>query len=145
MAIDWTKPNSKISQFFTVREAIHLPQWNRLATEKDGLGPAQKANLVMLMVVMDKVRTFFGKPIVVHCCFRPYAYNALVGGAPKSAHIAAMAIDFHVAGLDCDEARKLLLPKLEEWGLRMEDLPGSSWVHLDMRPVPKGGTRFFKP
>lgn len=145
MAIKWTKANEKLSQYFTVGEAIFLPQWNRLATEKDGLGPAQQANLVMLMVAMDKVRAFVGKPIVVHCAFRPYSYNKLVGGAPKSAHIAAQAIDFHVVGLECDAVRKMLLPKLEEWGFRMEDLPGSTWVHLDMRPVPKGGTRYFKP
>lgn len=145
MPIQWTDPNTKLTQYFTVKDALWLPTWNRLAIAKDGLGPTQQANLSMLMVVMDKVRAFLAKPIIVHVSFRPYAYNKLIGGALNSSHVEGKACDFHVAGMTCDAVRAALLPKLEEWGLRMENLPGSSWVHLDTRPVPKGGTRFFKP
>lgn len=143
--MDWSDPKAKISNNFTVKEAIWLPQWDRLATERDGLGQVQKDNLVRLFKLMDWVRGYFNKPVIVHVAFRSYSYNKLVGGAPSSAHLKGMAVDFHVAGIDCDAARTAIVPKLEEWGMRCEDLPGSSWIHLDTKQVGVGAQRFFKP
>jgi len=145
MAINWSDPNQRLSKYFTVKEAIWLPQWNRMATEKDGLGPVQKDNLIKLLRIMDDVRAACNRPVIVHVAFRSYSYNKLIGGAPLSSHVQGMAIDFHVKDMPCDDVRAFLLPKLESMGLRMEDLVGSSWVHLDIRPVTKGGVRFFKP
>lgn len=142
--IDWTKLDAKVSDHFKVKEAIWLPQWNRLAATKDGLTVKVQQNLILTFAKMDIVRDFVNAPIVVHVSFRPTAYNALVKGAKNSAHLYGMAVDFHVKGMDCDTVRKLIVPKLAEWGLRCEDLPGSTWVHLDRRP-PGAAGRFFKP
>lgn len=148
--IDWKNPKTKLSKHFTVKEAIWLPAWGRLANDADGLGEDAKAALIGMFWVMDKVREFVGLPIVVHCAFRPQLYNKLVGGAEKSAHMARMehgrliaAVDFHAKGEPPNETRILLLPKLNELDVRMEDLPGSNWVHVDtQRP---GSTRYFRP
>lgn len=65
---------------------------------------------------------------------------------PDSPHKTGHAIDFHIVGFEgkegCAKIRAILLPHLEELGLRMEDLDGG-WVHLDDLPV--GHARFFKP
>lgn len=65
---------------------------------------------------------------------------------PKSPHRTGHAIDFHIGGFEgaekCAQIRQMLLPHLEELGLRMEDLNGG-WVHLDNLPVVHA--RFFKP
>lgn len=65
---------------------------------------------------------------------------------PNSPHKTGHAIDFHVIGFEgkegCAKIRAILEPKLEELGLRMEDISGG-WVHLDDLPV--GNKRFFKP
>lgn len=136
-----------ITPHFTWEEATYLPKWDRLADESDGLNPIVEANLRSLFAQMETVREFFGKPIVVHVAYRPQKYNALVGGAKDSAHMAGLAVDFHVMGLNCDQARDMILKnhKLDEWGMRMENNPGSDWIHLDLKPVPEGGHRFFKP
>lgn len=67
---------------------------------------------------------------------------------PASPHRTGHAVDFHVIGFEgrdgCAKIRAMLLPHLEELGLRMENLNGG-WVHLDDKPVPEGGHRFFKP
>jgi uncharacterized protein YcbK (DUF882 family) len=145
MAIDWKNPHQKISVYFTVKDALWLPQWNRLAKVEDGISPEIFANLLALFKQIDTVRALVNRPIIVHVAFRSKSYNKLVKGAAASSHIFGMAVDFHVQGMDCDVVRKLLVPKLEEWKMRCEDLPGSSWIHLDTREVPAGGRRFFKP
>lgn len=65
---------------------------------------------------------------------------------PLSPHRTGHAIDFHIIGFEgvegCAKIRQILLPKLEELGLRMEDIVGG-WVHLDNLPVIH--LRFFKP
>jgi hypothetical protein len=157
-SIDWSDGDAKLTRYFTVKEAIWLPRWNRLAEEADGLTHAVKCRLVTLLLLMDEVREFFGRPISVHVCYRPSKYNALVKGARSSAHLASVnrsgqplrddqmeaAIDFHVAGVDCDEARQRINDDglLDRLGLRMEQMDGGNWVHLDNR-APGAGGRFF--
>jgi uncharacterized protein YcbK (DUF882 family) len=145
-------PQDKISQHFTYKEVLWLPSWNRLGNESDGLDDNVLARLKGIAEKMDMVREYFGKPINVHVCWRPVAYNKQIGGATRSAHCASVgieaAMDFDVKGLTCDEVRDIINQnnKLEEWGLRMEDNgKGSNWVHLDTRQPLPGHPRFFKP
>jgi uncharacterized protein YcbK (DUF882 family) len=142
MNIDWTNPLIKVSQHFSVQEALWLPSWNRMANEDDGLNDAVKANLITLMNAMDQVRDFLDKPIKVHVAYRPSAYNKQIGGATHSAHVLGLAMDFD-AGEDCDDTRAALLPMLETWGMRMEKKDGSNWIHLDL--MPPNPNRYFIP
>lgn len=133
-------------EFFKWREALWLPQWNRAANEEDGLNDEILENIKVTAAWMDEIRKHFGKPIKIHCWLRPEKYNALVGGGKTSQHLLGKAVDFHVVGMSCDDVRKALIDAgmLDSMKLRMEDLPGSNWVHLDDRaPGPSG--RFFKP
>lgn len=133
---------------FTHREALWLPQWDRMANEGDGLNEQILANLIDLFHRMEKVRAFVNASINVHCAFRPKLYNALVKGAKNSAHLTGQAVDFDVQDVTCTKVKTdiLMANKLEELGLRMENNGESaSWVHLDTKPVPEGGHRFFKP
>lgn len=65
---------------------------------------------------------------------------------PMSPHRTGHAVDFHIVGFEgaegCAKIRQLVLPHLEEIGLRMEDITGG-WVHLDNLPAVH--QRFFKP
>jgi hypothetical protein len=161
--INWSDPSCKISRYFTVKDAIFLPRWNRLATESDGLTEDAKAGLVDLFQKMDLVREFLGVAIWVHVSFRPIEYNELIGGANDSAHVARSievdekkvfiaAVDWsahifdHIGESDCDKIRELLRPRLVQFGLRMEENPpGSTWVHTDTRPVLPGHLPNFLP
>lgn len=139
--IDWKDPKSKVSKYFTVKECLWLPQWNRMANEEDGLTDEIKQNIIQLCYQMDVVREYLNSPINVHCFYRPDAYNKLVGGAANSAHKDGMAIDWDTPGINCNELRPKLVDKLEEWCLRCEDHQGN-WIHLDSRSVGPSG-RFF--
>lgn len=165
--IDWNDTTQKISRYFSVGDALYLPSWKVYHVPTSD----EKFNILRTAAKLDLIRDFLGKSIKVHCWLRPLKvdchpgfkgqlsqvkpdtvakhqalkdlnYNAYVGGAPKSSHTLGIAIDFSCS-LPCDKVRELLLPKLEFWNARMEDLEGSSWVHIDYAPVKS--TRFFKP
>lgn len=138
---------TKISNYFTYGDALWLPQWNRMADGADGLDPIIFKNLSNFFLKMDIVREWFDRPIIIHCSFRPAAYNALptIKGAPGSMHVKGRAADFHIQGFNCDFARGKIMDSgmLETWGMRMEDRKGSDWIHLDDREPGPGG-RYFK-
>jgi len=151
MEIDWTDPTAKISKYFTVKEALYLPSWDvmHIPTEE------QKANIVKMAAVMDKIRNYLGKPIIIHVWIRPILnkpgherdgqdYSPFIKGAKMSAHKDGRAVDWHCKDYNCDYVRRLLLQKLEEYDIRVEDLPGSNWVHTDIKP-PVNNNRYFKP
>ena len=160
--INWSNRVEKISERFSVHDAIYLPKWDRLAVATDNFTEDSQIGLIALFQKMDCVRDLLGVPIIVHCAFRSTKYNFLVNGAQDSAHIARKilvdgkkyfiaAVDFHplldcpTQGDKCDKARKKIEPELESLSLRMEDNPKNSpWIHLDSRPVPNGGSRIFK-
>ena len=152
MTVDWSSPADKISRYFRVREALWLPKWNRLAYAGDGLDDHVKARICALAERLDVVRDFLGRPMIVHCWFRPKGYNALVHGSRGSKHMSLgpwSAVDFHCElpstksiSEACATVRAAIEFKLEAWGLRCEDFDGP-WVHLDDAPVVT--RRFFKP
>ncbi len=165
--INWNDTTQKISRYFTVGEALYLPSWKVYHNPTGD----EKLNILRTAAKLDLVRDHLGISMKIHCWLRPLKvdcrpgftgqlslvkpdttakvkafqelnYNAYVGGAPKSAHTLGIAVDFSCK-LPADKIRELLLPKLEFWNARMEDLEGSSWVHLDYAPVKSA--RFFKP
>lgn len=153
--VDWSNPYAKISDFFTVKDALYLPSWKIMHAPSD----YEKINILKLAKKLDLLCSKFGK-MVVHCWIRPTKvnapdsdyhsknYNAFVGSSPSSGHVDGRAIDFHFSGQEgienCDKMRKKLLPWLEPMDLRLEDIQGN-WLHLDFKPVGKSGNRFFKP
>lgn len=139
MSIDWTDGNCKISKYFTVKEACWLPTWQKMYAPT----AEEQANIVKVAQAMDLIRDFIQFPITISCWIRPVAYNKMIGGAERSMHIVGSAVDW-TAGSSCDNIRKLILPQLSFWGLRMEDKPGSNWIHVDTKKC-EDKYRFFKP
>lgn len=151
--INWTDPKAKISKYFTVHECLYLPSWEcyHIPSEEE------KKNILEMAQKMDLVREYLGNPIIVHVWIRPKIvnnpkskyhaknYNAAVGGAPGSAHPEGKAVDFHVAKMMCSEVRTVLVTKLKEFDIRMEDVDSEGWVHLDCRQPPPKKNRYFKP
>ena len=147
-SIDWTDGTQKISNHFTVKEALWLPTWGRLANESDGLTDDIKTSLLNTVAWMDKIRDFFNAPINVHVAERPPAYNQLIGGAASSMHMFGRAVDFDVSGLECKDAISQILSNnlLTSMGLRMENNgPAPSWVHLDDKELTPGHNAYFIP
>lgn len=125
-------------------EALWCEKWGIYAfPESDEV----HSNIEKTARTMDKIRNIVGLPIRVTSWYRPKNYNQWggaygVGGAKTSVHMQGLAVDFQVTTKTADQIRALLLPELESLNIRMENLPSSSWVHIDLRE-PGGGGRFF--
>lgn len=155
-SIDWSEPSCKISKYFTVKDAIFLERWGRLARESDGLTEQIKRNIhKMANEKMDMLRELIGRAIYIKSWFRSSAYNVLIGGAKFSMHMTGFAVDWWADmdgdgdrdGFDCDRLKEFLLKKgLQVLGLRMEDNgKGATWIHNDTKEVPLGGRWYFLP
>lgn len=104
-----------------------------------------KQNIIRVANAMERVRAYLDhEPIRVTSGYRPPRYNEIIGGAKYSQHRLGNACDFIHNKLSAERVRELLLPVLDDFNIRMEDLSGASWVHIDLRDPGRGG-RFFRP
>ena len=69
--IDWADPACRISNHFTVKEALYLPSWGVMHIPTE----SEKIEIVNLAIKMDKIREFVNCPINVHCWIRPILNN----------------------------------------------------------------------
>ena len=150
--IDWTASACPVSNHFSVREALWLPQYGRLAVPSDFPG-----NITWEMVTanayaffnnfVDPLRDWAGCAFYVHVATRPPAYNLQISGAKNSAHLYGQAVDFNPAVGSCADLinRMLAEKELDALGIRCENNgPNPGWVHVDNRsPGPSG--RYFIP
>jgi hypothetical protein len=174
MGIDWSNPKAKISKYFTVHEACFLPSWGvlHIPTEEEKaniLKTAQKMDLVREFLGESITVSVWLRPKSCNCNnpkfngqdYNTWLYNNVVWKnltpeakalkkVPNSPHRTGDAVDWILTGKNtneaCDIVRSKLLPKLEEFGVRMEDVSHFSkrnWVHIDTRQVVN--KRYFKP
>lgn len=152
--IDWGNPKDRISDHFTVHDALYLPSWMIYHHPSD----EEKASILKVADKLDQIRDLLQRPISVDCWIRPIKvnspdnpqylnrnYNAIVGGAPHSCHIDGRAVDFRVATMTADDVRFFLEEELVKLNIRMEDKKASTWTHIDIGEVLPGHNRFFKP
>lgn len=101
-------------------------------------------NLSALLVVLNKVRSSYGKPIRVTSGYRCPKLNKLVGGAPNSAHLHGLAAD--IVLLESSTENYLSIQKLFSSfasalgynSIVIYEYPKNgvpSWLHLELSKV----------
>jgi len=79
---------------FTAEELTFLP---KAKPPRHDMPPRELwPNLIAVAKLAQQVRDLYGEPIWVSTGWRPDWYNAAVGGAKRSAHIKAGAVDLNV-------------------------------------------------
>lgn len=133
--------NDRLSTYFKWHEVLWLPKWGIHCFPTDEV----RENLIQFFhEKIDPIRSYIDKPFIVVSGYRPRAYNDFIKGATLSQHCLGRAVDVRVEGMTGDALRMALRPVLERFKVRVEDLPGASWVHIDNGVVGPSG-RFFKP
>ena len=92
--------------------------------------------------ILQPVRDYFKKPVLVNSGYRSLALNAAVKGAKSSQHLKCEAADYEIMGLNNRElahwvAKNLLFDQLIlEFHNNPKD-PNSGWVHTSYVAVPR--------
>lgn len=124
---------------FTYGEALYLNRWNIYAIPNRQV----LAEIEKLAIKLQKIRGILKKPMLITSWWRPEEYNKLIGGASQSWHITGGAADFRCPNISADRVREILVPVLDDFDIRMENLPGSNWVHVDTKDPVRN--RYFLP
>lgn len=140
--VDWTNPNCPVTTHFTVKDACFLHNWNRLATIEEGMDTLK---LETLCKKLEEIRTLLNVPMNIHSMFRSEKYNQeqkIFMPTGRDVHALSCAADFDCAPhLTIEQVKEILIPKLEELGIRLE-YGTTNWVHLDLR-APGPSSRYF--
>lgn len=82
---------------------------------------------------LQKIRTHFGKALVITSGYRCPTHNANVGGSSQSYHTKGQAADFYVAGVNCSEVAAYA-ESIGFYGIGLYD---DGYLHVDTRPKDK--------
>lgn len=69
-------------------------------------------NILPTIKVLQELRNWYGKPIIITSSYRSPSYNKLVGGSKASLHLQFNALDFTVK--EREDLKKLFL-QLDRW------------------------------
>lgn len=83
-----------------------------------------------LVELLQKLRSYFGKPVILNSAYRTQTHNAAVGGSPKSQHLLGNAADIVVEGvspLETAQYAEVLQPSSGGIGVYQ------TFTHVDVR------------
>lgn len=95
--------DSRTTYTCEVAKTVYLAPNFRLAELANNLGDKDKPQWEdspesrVFVVMLQELRTWMEKPMVISSCYRQPAWNARVGGDKRSAHLHACAADWHIA------------------------------------------------
>ena len=85
-----------------------------------------------LIDILEKIRTRYGKPVVINSGYRCPTHNAAVGGATNSEHMKGRAADFWMDGVSPAQVYADLDKEWPNGGLGKYN----SFTHIDVRGYP---------
>lgn len=119
---------TRLSAHFTLGE-LALGQEARRFTAQHQVDTAAE-----LVAFLERVRSCFGKPVIITSGYRPPAINRSVGGASSSEHLydapSVGAVDFYVDGVDIQRVQAWCD---KEWPYSLGYGAPKGFVHLGIR------------
>jgi uncharacterized protein YcbK (DUF882 family) len=125
-AINWRDGSQKISKYFTVSE-VTKGDPRRIPPA----GSQTEKNILALARELDKIRSEWGKPILVTSWYRPPAINSAVGGAKGSQHTNGGAAD--IRPVNPGDLSRFQAWCDENWFGALGYGARRGFVHLDIR------------
>ncbi len=85
-----------------------------------------------LVDVLEVIRHYFGKPIIITSAYRTHTHNKKVGGSRNSQHVLGKAADIVMVGVSPKEVASVAEYVLgNKGGIGL--YPGKGFVHIDVR------------
>lgn len=118
-----------------IGKSLHIT-WNELACNNGISYPIEfisDGRVIELVVMFEKIRAIWNKPIIINSAYRTVDYNKSVGGSPHSQHLLGKALDMHPPeGVTIERFHKTLKEIHETLGIRGLG-KYSTFVHCDIR------------
>jgi zinc D-Ala-D-Ala carboxypeptidase len=81
---------------------------------------------------LERLRSDYGRPMVVSSGYRDISYNTTIGGSPNSAHTQGKAVDILVAGHDAFRVLRLaIIHGFTGIGVSQRGMYERRFLHLD--------------
>lgn len=113
---------------FTLSELIHSDTAKKYGINNMPYDTEILDNLLLLILnVLQPLRNYVGKPIIITSGYRSRAVNAKVGGVVNSQHLTGQAADFIIQGLTIPQTIELV----KRSGIVFDQLINEkTWVHI---------------
>lgn len=85
-----------------------------------------------LVMVLQSVRSHFGRPVTINSAYRTPAYNEKVGGAAQSQHCYGTAADISISNVSVDQAAAYARQIMPDWG-GVGIYAKQGFIHVDVR------------
>ena len=98
-------------------------------------------NLLLLIAnVLQPLRDYVNRPIIINSGYRSYSLNANVGGVINSQHLTGQAADFTIKGLTVKQTMELV----KKSGVPFDQLiDEKTWVHISYNKTKKSYNSFY--
>lgn len=127
---------------FDWKEIVDIPISKQGITSEQ-IPLALRANIIPTMKVLQELRNYYGKPIIINSTYRTHKYNKEIGGKENSLHLSFNAVDFTVKDKDDLRGLYLTLDMWDKTSYKLNYLPKEkgnlglglypTFIHLDTR------------
>lgn len=113
---------------FTMSELIHSETAKKYGIDNMPYNAEVLDNLLLLITnVLQPLRDYVNRPIIINSGYRSFSLNAKVGGVINSQHLTGQAADFTIKGLTVKQTMELV----KKSGVPFDQLiDEKTWVHI---------------
>lgn len=120
-------------RYFTIEELEHSDTATKYKIDNTSNGDTRTNLTKLIELLLDPIRTKWGKPIKVNSGYRCSKLNRIVGGVSTSQHVLGEAADITVGS---SEENKRLFEMIISMNILFDQLileDGGKWIHISLK------------
>lgn len=120
-------------RYFTIEELEHSDTATKYKIDNTSNGETRTNLTKLIELLLDPIRTKWGKPIKVNSGYRCSKLNRIVGGVSTSQHVLGEAADITVGS---SEENKRLFEMIISMNILFDQLileDGGKWIHISLK------------
>lgn len=120
-------------RYFTIEELEHSDTATKYKIDNTSNGDTRTNLIKLIELLLDPIRTKWGKPIKVNSGYRCSKLNRIVGGVSTSQHVLGEAADITVGS---SEENKRLFEMIISMNILFDQLileDGGKWIHISLK------------
>lgn len=119
----------KLSRWFTLEEFTTSQTAERLGIDNTPNEAAIEAMRHLCVTVLDRVRDWFDRPVVISSGYRCLGLNRAIGSSDGSQHVKGEAADIVVPSRTLTEVFNYIAASLD-YDQMIREFPPKGWIHV---------------